>query len=160
LTMQREWIGRSEGADVTFQVAEDSPGAGKPIIVFTTRPDTLYGATYVVLAPEHPLLETVTTPAQRPAVAAYVEAARRKSERERVEQGKTKTGVATGAFAVNRVNGARVPIWIADYVLWGYGTGAIMAVPAHDVRDFEFAKAFDLPIVQVIAPKDGSPVPA
>ncbi len=158
LTMQREWIGRSEGADITFLVAEGSPGAGEPIVVFTTRPDTLYGATYVVLAPEHPLVGKVTTEAQRTAVAAYVEAARDKSERERVEQVKTKTGVATGAFAINPVNGERVPIWIADYVLWGYGTGAIMAVPAHDQRDFEFAQAFRLPIVQVIAPRDGSPV--
>ena len=158
LTMQREWIGRSEGADITFLVAEGSPGVGEPIVVFTTRPDTLYGATYVVLAPEHPLVGKVTTEAQRTAVAAYVEAARDKSERERVEQVKTKTGVATGAFAINPVNGVRVPIWIADYVLWGYGTGAIMAVPAHDQRDFEFAQAFRLPIVQVIAPRDGSPV--
>jgi leucyl-tRNA synthetase len=159
LTMQREWIGRSEGADITFVVAEGSPGAGEPIVVFTTRPDTLYGATYVVLAPENPLVEKVTTEGQRAAVVAYVAVARSKSERERLEQAKTKTGVATGAFAVNPVNGARVPIWVADYVLWGYGTGAIMAVPAHDQRDFEFAQAFELPIVQVIAPKDGSPVP-
>jgi leucyl-tRNA synthetase len=159
-TMQREWIGRSEGADITFRVADGSPGAGEPIVVFTTRPDTLYGATYVVLAPEHSLVETVTTPAARAAVAAYVEAAGNKSERERLEQAKTKTGVATGAFAVNPVNGARLPIWIADYVLAGYGTGAIMAVPAHDERDFEFAKAFDLPIVSVIAPRDGKTVPA
>ncbi len=160
LAMQREWIGRSEGADVTFLVAEGSPGAGRPIVVFTTRPDTLYGATYVVLAPEHPLVEEVTTEGRRAAVRSYVEAARSKSERERLEQGKTKTGVATGAFAVNPVNGARVPIWVADYVLWGYGTGAIMAVPAHDQRDFEFANVFGLPIVQVIAPKGGTPIPA
>ena len=159
IAMQREWIGRSEGADLTFEVAEGSPGAGEPIVVFTTRPDTLYGATYVVLAPEHPLVEKVTTEAQRAAVREYVETSKNKSERERLEQGKKKSGVATGACAVNPVNGARVPIWIADYVLWGYGTGAIMAVPAHDERDFEFAKAFALPIVQVIAPKDGSPVP-
>jgi leucyl-tRNA synthetase len=160
LTMQREWIGRSEGAEVTFCIADDSPGAGQEILVFTTRPDTLYGATYVVLAPEHPLVEIVTTGAARAAVQAYVAAAKNKSERERLEQAKTKTGVATGAFAVNPVNGARVPIWIADYVLAGYGTGAIMAVPAHDYRDFEFAKAFDLPIVQVIAPKDGTTISA
>jgi leucyl-tRNA synthetase len=157
-TMQREWIGRSEGADITFRVADDSPGAGEPIVVFTTRPDTLYGATYVVLAPEHRLVEIVTAPAARAAVAAYVGAARSKSERERLEQAKTKTGVATGAFAVNPVNGARLPIWVADYVLAGYGSGAIMAVPAHDDRDFAFAKAFDLPIVWVIAPKDGTAV--
>jgi leucyl-tRNA synthetase len=160
LTMQREWIGRSDGADLTFVVAEDSPGAGQPIVIFTTRPDTLYGATYVVLAPEHPLVEQVTTDTQRTAVAAYVDLAKHKSERERLDHGKTKTGVATGAFAVNPVNGARVPIWVADYVLWGYGTGAIMAVPAHDQRDFEFAQAFDLRIVPVIAPKHGAPVPA
>ncbi|MGH7818522.1 MAG: leucine--tRNA ligase, partial [Candidatus Binatia bacterium] len=159
LTMQREWIGRSEGADLTFVVAEGSPGAGEPIVVFTTRPDTLYGATYVVLAPEHPLVDKVTTGAQRAAVAAYVESAKNKTDRERIEQVKTKTGVATGAFAVNPVHGERVPIWIADYVLWGYVTGAIMAVPAHDQRDFEFAEAFGLPIVQVIAPKDGPPIP-
>ncbi len=160
LTMQREWIGRSEGADVTFLVAEGSPGTGRPIVVFTTRPDTLYGATYVVLAPEHPRVEEVTTEGQRAAVGSYVEAARSKSERERLEQGKTKTGVATGAFAVNPVNGAPVPIWVADYVLWGYGTGAIMAVPAHDQRDFEFAEAFGLPVVPVIAPKEGRPLAA
>jgi leucyl-tRNA synthetase len=158
LAMQREWIGRSEGADVTFTVAEGFPGAGEPIVVFTTRPDTLYGATYVVLAPEHPLVEKVTTAAQRAAVLAYVESAEKKSDRERLEQMKTKTGVWSGAYAINPVNGARVPIWIADYVLWGYGTGAIMAVPAHDERDFDFATAFALPIVQVIAPKDGSPI--
>jgi leucyl-tRNA synthetase len=160
LTMQREWIGRSEGADVTFRVADGSPGAGAPIVVFTTRPDTLYGATYVVLAPEHPLVDTVTTAAARDAVAAYIQAAKNKSERERLAEAKTKTGVATGAFAVNPVNGARVPIWIADYVLAGYGTGAIMAVPAHDYRDFEFAETFDLPIVWVIAPRDGTAIAA
>jgi len=158
LTMQREWIGRSEGADVTFTVADGSAGAGEPIVVFTTRPDTLYGATYVVLAPEHPLVEKLATGARREAVRAYVETAKNKSERERLEQGKTKTGVDTGALAVNPVNGARVPIWVADYVLGGYGTGAIMAVPAHDERDFEFARAFGLPIPTVIAPKDGRPV--
>jgi len=156
LTMQREWIGRSEGAEITFRVADGSPGEGREIVVFTTRPDTLYGATYVVLAPEHPLVDIVTTGAARPAVEAYVAAAQNKSERERLEQAKTKTGMDTGAFAVNPVNGARVPIWIADYVLAGYGTGAIMAVPAHDDRDFEFAKAFGLPIVPVIAPRGGA----
>ena len=158
LTMQREWIGRSEGADVTFEVAEGSPAAGERIVVFTTRPDTLFGATYVVLAPEHPLVEKLVTGARREAVRGYVESAKNKSERERLEQGKTKTGVDTGAFAVNPVNQARVPIWVADYVLAGYGTGAIMAVPAHDERDFEFARAFELPIVTVIAPKDGRPI--
>ncbi len=157
LTMQREWIGRSEGAEITFSVREGSPGAGEPIVVFTTRADTLYGATYVVLAPEHPLVVRLTTPAQRSAVDAYVETAKNKSDRERGDV-KSKTGVFTGAFATNPIHGGEVPIWIADYVLWGYGTGAIMAVPAHDQRDFEFARAFDLPIVDVISPKNGEPV--
>ena len=160
LTMQREWIGRSEGAEITFTVAEGSRGAGRPIVVFTTRPDTLYGATYVVLAPEHPLVAEVTSDAERAPVKRYVDAAKKKSERERLAEAKTKTGVPTGSFAVNPVNGARVPIWVADYVLWGYGTGAIMAVPAHDDRDFEFAETFALPIVRVIAPKDGSAIPS
>ena len=127
--MQRDWIGRSEGAQLRFPVADHGDLA---IEVFTTRPDTLFGATYMVLAPEHELVGVITTPAQRAAVAAYVEAAARKSERARVADAKTKTGVATGAFAVNPVNGERIPIWIADYVLAGYGTGAIMAVPGHD----------------------------
>lgn len=160
LAMQREWIGRSEGAEITFTVAEGSPGAGENIVVFTTRPDTLYGATYLVLAPEHPLVSRITTDAQRAEVERYVEAARKKTDRERTEEGgKTKTGVWTGAQAINPINGRKIPVWIADYVLWGYGTGAIMAVPAHDERDFEFAKVYNLPIVQVIAPKDGSAVP-
>jgi leucyl-tRNA synthetase len=159
LAMQREWIGRSEGAEITFTVAGGSPGAGAAIVVFTTRPDTLYGATYLALAPEHPLVNELTTPERAHAVASHLERVRKMSERERLEQGKTKTGIATGAFAVNPVNGAEVPIWIADYVLPGYGTGAIMGVPAHDQRDYEFAQAVGLPIVQVIAPKDGSSVP-
>jgi len=145
--MQRDWIGRSEGAEVRFPVA-DHPGLA--IEVFTTRPDTLFGATYMVLAPEHPLVERITTPGQRAAVADYVEAARRRSERARMADAKLKTGVATGACAVNPANGERIPIWIADYVLAGYGTGAIMAVPGHDERDFEFATAFQLPIRKVV----------
>ncbi|RIL07295.1 MAG: leucine--tRNA ligase [Proteobacteria bacterium] len=145
--MQRDWIGRSEGARVRFAVADHD---GVEIEVFTTRPDTLFGATYMVLAPEHALVPRITTAAQREAVAAYVEAAKRRSERARIADAKTKSGVATGAFAVNPVNGERVPIWIADYVLAGYGTGAIMAVPAHDERDFEFATAFGLPIRKVV----------
>jgi leucyl-tRNA synthetase len=154
LTMQRDWIGRSDGAEITF-VAN-----GQPIVVFTTRPDTLYGATYMVLAPEHPLVPTLTTEAQRAQVEQYVSAAKAKSDRERMEVGaKRKTGVFTGSHAINPVNGQQVPVWIADYVLWGYGTGAIMAVPAHDQRDFEFAREFSLPVLQVIAPKQGGAVP-
>jgi len=145
--MQRNWIGKSEGAEVDFQVA-DMPDAA--IRVYTTRPDTLFGCTYVVLAPEHPLVASLTTPDQEAAVTAYVEAAASKSDLERTET-KSKTGVPTGALAVNPVSGERVPIWVADYVLGGYGTGAIMAVPGHDVRDHEFALKYHLPIVQVIA---------
>ena len=145
--MQRDWIGRSEGAQVRFRVAGHDDVA---IEVFTTRPDTLFGATYMVLAPEHALVDVLTTPAQRGAVTAYVEASARKSERARVADAKTKTGVSTGACAVNPVNGEPIPIWIADYVLAGYGTGAIMAVPGHDERDFEFASAFGLPIRKVV----------
>jgi leucyl-tRNA synthetase len=154
LAMQRNWIGRSEGAEVVFTTA--TPVAGRELRVFTTRPDTLYGATYMVLSPEHALVAELTTPEQRAAVAAYQEEARRKSDLERTDLAKEKTGVFTGATATNPVNGKQIPIWIADYVLASYGTGAIMAVPAHDERDFEFAKKFGIPIVQVIAPADGS----
>ncbi|MCS6852180.1 MAG: leucine--tRNA ligase [Gemmataceae bacterium] len=151
--MQRNWIGRSEGAEVDFALADGGPG--RPAIrVFTTRPDTLFGATYMVLAPEHPLVPAITTPGQRAAVDAYREQAARKSDLERTELSKTKTGVFTGAFAINPVNGERIPIWIADYVLVSYGTGAIMAVPAHDERDFEFARQFGLPIRTVVRPPD------
>jgi leucyl-tRNA synthetase len=148
--MQRNWIGKSEGAEVRFGL----PGHAEGITVFTTRPDTLFGATYMVLAPEHPLVEAITTPDRRAAVAAYREAAARKSDLERTELQKEKTGVFTGAYAINPVNDAQVPVWIADYVLWGYGTGAIMAVPAHDERDYAFARAFDLPVIEVVAGGD------
>src|SRR5262249_34355247 len=124
------------------------------IRVFTTRPDTLFGATYMVLAPEHPLVDQITTPEQRTAVDTYKAEASRKSDLERTELAKNKTGVFTGASAVNPVNSATIPIWIADYVLATYGTGAIMAVPAHDERDFEFAKQFGLPIRTVVLPPD------
>ncbi|HEY6476242.1 MAG TPA: leucine--tRNA ligase, partial [Polyangia bacterium] len=154
VAMQRNWIGRSEGAAVTFETATPP---GSKFNVFTTRPDTLYGATYIVLSPEHALVDVVTTPAQRGAVTAYQEEARRKSDLERTDLAKDKTGVFTGATATNPVTGQPIPIWIADYVLASYGTGAIMAVPAHDERDFAFAKKFDLPIVQVIKPKEGGP---
>ncbi|MCE9560684.1 MAG: leucine--tRNA ligase [Planctomycetes bacterium] len=160
--MQRNWIGKSEGAEVDFIYNDPAltgrSGDGIPghlltrIRVFTTRPDTLFGATYMVLSPEHALVEKITTPEQKAAVKAYQEGASRKSDFERTELSKTKTGVFTGAFAVNPVNGEKVPIWIADYVLATYGTGAIMAVPAHDERDFEFATQFKLPIVPVVQP--------
>jgi len=153
VAMQRDWIGRSEGADVTFTTA--TPVAGRELRVFTTRPDTLYGATYMVLSPEHALVAELTTPAQQAAVAAYQEEARRKSDLERTDLAKEKTGVFTGATATNPVNGKQIPIWIADYVLATYGTGAIMAVPAHDERDFEFAKKFGIPILEVVRPPAG-----
>jgi leucyl-tRNA synthetase len=145
---QRNWIGRSEGAEVDFTLAT---GPAQKIRVFTTRPDTLYGATYMVLAPEHALVESITTPEQRDAVRAYRAAAAMKSDLERTELAKDKTGVWTGAFAVNPVSGEKIPVWIADYVLTGYGTGAIMAVPAHDERDWEFARKFALPIREVVS---------
>ncbi|MDB4436993.1 leucine--tRNA ligase, partial [Akkermansiaceae bacterium] len=143
--LQRNWIGRSEGAEVSFEVE------GNEITVFTTRPDTLFGATYMVLAPEHPLVSTITSAPQKEAVEAYVSACASKSDMERGLD-KEKTGVDTGAFAINPVNGEKIPVWIADYVMMGYGSGAIMAVPAHDTRDFEFAQKFGLPILQVVQP--------
>jgi leucyl-tRNA synthetase len=149
--MQRNWIGKSIGADVDFPLALTPNEA---IRVFTTRPDTLYGATYMVLAPEHDLVNRITTPDRRAAVAAYQEQAARKSDFDRTELAKTKTGVFTGAYAINPVTNLKIPIWIADYVLASYGTGAIMAVPGHDERDFEFAKQFRLPIVTVVRPPD------
>jgi len=150
LEMQKNWIGRSIGAEVEFGIA----GINGTIRIFTTRPDTLFGATYMVLAPEHPLVEVVTTVEQRGVVNAYREAAARKSDLQRQELEKEKSGVFTGGFAINPVNGERLPIWTADYVLMGYGTGAIMAVPAHDARDWAFAKTFSLPIREVIAGGD------
>ncbi len=149
--MQRNWIGRSEGANVRFPLE----GGKGDIEVYTTRPDTLFGATYMVLAPEHHLVEKITTVKQKKAVQEYVAQASMKSDMERTELAKDKTGVFTGAFAVNPVNGKKIPVWISDYILISYGTGAIMAVPAHDERDFEFATKFGLPIIQVVS-KDGS----
>ena len=149
--MQRDWVGRSEGARIFFEL-DGHPG--QSLEVFTTRPDTLFGATYMVLAPEHPFVPTITTEEQRPSVEAYVEEVSRRSERARVADVVKKTGVFTGAYAIHPVTGNRVPIWIADYVLSTYGTGAIMAVPAHDSRDYAFAKQFNLPIVEVIAGGD------
>jgi leucyl-tRNA synthetase len=150
--MQRNWVGRSEGAEVDFPVVGLGPGAPDAIRVFTTRPDTLFGATYMVLAPEHPLVDRVTRAERRSEVEAYRTAASYKSELDRTDLAKSKTGVFTGGSATNPVNGREIPIWIADYVLMGYGTGAIMAVPGHDERDFEFAQKFGLPIPRVVAP--------
>jgi leucyl-tRNA synthetase len=148
VAMQDNWIGRSEGAQVTFETEN-----GDPLTVFTTRPDTLWGATFMVLAPEHPLVNTITTAEQHEAVHAYQDQAARKTEIERAATDKDKTGVFTGAYAINPVNDERIPIWIADYVMMGYGTGAIMAVPCGDQRDFEFARKFGLPIRVIIQPE-------
>ena len=153
--MQRNWIGRSEGANVRFPLSDRNSDQGY-IEVFTTRPDTLFGATYMVLAPEHELVDAVTTAACRAEVRDYVLQARRKSDLERTDLAKQKTGVFTGGFAINPVNNERIPIWISDYILISYGTGAIMAVPGHDQRDFDFAKRYHLAIVEVVSP-DGNP---
>jgi leucyl-tRNA synthetase len=153
--MQRNWIGRSEGADVYFPVdSERSNGVEAEIEVYTTRPETLFGATYMVLAPEHPLVDEITDEAHREAVEAYQEEAARKSELERQELQDDKSGVFTGAHATNPVNGESIPIWIADYVLMSYGSGAIMAVPGHDQRDWEFARQHDIPVVEVVSGGD------
>ncbi len=144
--MQRNWIGKSEGADIFFPV----DGIDETIEVFTTRPDTIFGATYMVLAPEHELVEKITTDSQRSEVDAYKEEAARKSELDRTELNRDKTGVFTGGYAINPATGKQIPIWVADYVLMGYGTGAIMAVPGHDERDWDFARRYELPIVEVV----------
>ena len=151
--MQEAWIGRSEGAEISFGL--ETPALGE-MKVFTTRPDTLFGCTYMVIAPEHPLVEALTVPEQRAAVKAYRLKTASKSDLERTDLAKDKSGVFSGSYAVNPINQARVPVWIADYVLMGYGTGAIMAVPAHDQRDHEFALQYSLPITRVIAAADGS----
>ena len=148
--MQRNWIGRSEGAEVTFAI----DGREETFTVFTTRPDTLFGATYAVLAPEHALVDKITTAEQKQAVSDYLDKIKSKSDLERTDLAKEKTGVFTGAYAINPANGEKMPIWIADYVLVSYGTGSIMAVPGHDERDYEFAKTFDLPIKEVVAGGD------
>ena len=179
--LQRNWIGRSTGAEVDFFIGTFLDEDGKPsqkeyegwladrqiagwprkpdeevLRIYTTRPDTLFGATYMVIAPEHPFVERLTTPEQAEAVRAYCEQSARKSDLDRTDLAKEKTGVFTGSYAINPVNGEAIPIWVADYVLISYGTGAIMAVPAHDTRDFEFAKQFDLPIVAVVDPGEVS----
>ncbi len=152
--MQTNWIGRSEGAEATFNTE-----AGDDLVIFTTRPDTLWGATFMVLAPEHPAVDNVTSPEQKAAVEAYKEQAARLDEIERGAADKEKTGVFTGGYAINPVNDERIPIWIADYVMMGYGTGAIMAVPAHDQRDFDFATRYGLEIRRVITGPDGATGP-
>ncbi len=149
--MQRNWIGKSEGAEVDFSIADSS----QKITVYTTRPDTLFGATYLVLAPEHPLLSSLTTLENRATVEAYRQESSSKSDLERTELAKKKTGAPLGSFAMNPVNGEKIPIWVADYVLASYGTGAVMAVPAHDKRDFEFAQAYHLPIRYVVRSSSG-----
>ncbi|HUU97525.1 MAG TPA: class I tRNA ligase family protein, partial [Phycisphaerae bacterium] len=153
--MQRNWIGRSEGAYVDFTLEAENPDERYVIRVFTTRPDTLFGATYLVLAPEHRLVPVITTPEQRDAVNDYVRQAAQKSELDRTADTKTKTGVFTGAYAINPVNRERVPIWVADYVLISYGTGSIMAVPGSDKRDLEFADTFGLKVLKVVEPPEG-----
>jgi len=146
-TLQTNWIGKSEGAMVTFRTE-----AGDPFEVFTTRPDTLWGVTFMVLAPEHPLVQKLTTPEHQANVEQYIMDAKRQSDIQREAADKEKTGVFTGGYAINPVSGERIPVWIADYVLMTYGTGAIMAVPAHDQRDFEFAQKFHLPVKVVVQP--------
>ena len=149
--MQHNWIGKSTGAEVTFTVADkDGKPTDKNLTVYTTRCDTLFGATYMVVSPEHKIIDSITTPEQAEAVKAYQEEAAKKSDLERTDLAKDKTGVFSGSYAINPVNGKLIPIWIADYVLISYGTGAIMAVPAHDDRDWEFAKKFNLPIIEVL----------
>ncbi|MCI0513747.1 leucine--tRNA ligase, partial [candidate division KSB1 bacterium] len=145
--MQKNWIGRSEGTQIQFKI----DGFAENVEIFTTRPDTLFGVTYMTFAPEHPFVEKITTPAQRQIVQDYIETARKVSDIDRTSTEREKTGVFTGAFAINPVNGEKVPIWISDYVLLSYGTGAVMAVPAHDQRDFEFAQKYQLPIREVIS---------
>ncbi len=148
--MQRNWIGKSEGANVIFPMKAGTSSVEESIEVFTTRPDTLFGATYMVLAPEHPLVNRITTGEQKSAIASYRNTAAKKSDLDRTDLNKDKTGVFTGAYAINPVNKEEIPVWIADYVMMSYGTGAIMAVPGHDERDWEFARKYDLPIIEVV----------
>jgi len=153
--MQRNWIGRSTGGEVNFTVTDSNGKATDDrLTVYTTRPDTLFGATYMVISPEHPRVDRLTTPEQKAAVAEYVESAAKKSDLERTDLAKTKTGIFTGSYAIDPVNGRSIPIWISDYVLISYGTGAIMAVPAHDERDWDFAVKFSLPVIKVVASKE------
>ncbi len=155
--MQEHWIGRSEGSEVVFELCDtDGNKTGKAVTVFTTRIDTLFGATYMVLAPEHELVLQITTKEHKKNVEEYIEKTRKETDIVRSSEDREKTGVMTGAFAINPVNGNVIPVWIADYVLVTYGTGAVMAVPAHDERDFAFAKKYKLPVTEVIQPKTGT----
>src|SRR6056297_3218390 len=147
--MQKNWIGKSKGAEIDFQIKNHD----KEFTVFTTRPDTLFGVTYVVMAPEHPYLDEIVKDKYKKEVEEYKRKAMASSELDRLSDEKKKTGVFTGEFAINPVNGEKIPIWVSDYVLMSYGTGVVMAVPAHDERDFEFASKFDLPIRRVIKPE-------
>jgi leucyl-tRNA synthetase len=151
IEMQKNWIGKKEGAEIEFKIENTK----EKLKIFTTRPDTIYGVTYMVLAPEHPIISKITTPENKEKVDSYIKAAAIETEMERTDETKEKTGVFTGAYAINPINNQKVPIWISDYVLLNYGTGAIMAVPAHDERDWEFAKKFNLPIIYVVKPKSG-----
>ena len=144
--LQKNWIGRSEGANVTFEL----PSLNESLTVFTTRPDTLFGATYMVMAPEHPLVQKLVTKVQESAVKKYTEEASKKSDLDRTELNKQKTGVFIGEYAINPANNTKIPIWISDYVIMSYGTGAIMAVPGQDQRDYDFAKKFDLLIIRTV----------
>lgn len=158
--MQRNWIGRSKGAEITFQIAAQNDDNGNncdDLTVFTTRPDTLYGVSFMVLAPEHPLAQIITSDEQRSLVQDYIVRTQAKTDIQRQETDREKTGVFTGTYAINPINDKKIPIWIADYVLPNYGTGAIMAVPAHDERDFAFAQKFDLPVIDVVEPETGTP---
>ncbi|MDO8472565.1 MAG: class I tRNA ligase family protein, partial [Dehalococcoidia bacterium] len=152
-TIQTNWIGKSKGAEITFKLERETAGV-KELRVFTTRPDTIFGVTFIVLAPEHPLVKHLTTPDRKAAVEDYVERSRRQTDIERLSTEKEKSGVFIGSYVINQLTGARVPIWIADYVLLSYGTGVVMGVPAHDTRDFEFARKFGVEIKVVIAPQD------
>ena len=152
---QKAWIGRSEGGEVEFEIDGLN---GQRLTVYTTRPDTLFGATYMVLAPEHPLVAEITTESNKKAVQEYIRQAALKSDLDRTDLAKEKSGVPTGGHCINPVNGQKIPVWVADYVLMGYGTGAIMAVPAHDDRDYEFAKQFGIEVVQVIKSENDSDV--
>ncbi|MFV0375931.1 MAG: leucine--tRNA ligase [Mangrovibacterium sp.] len=151
--MQKNWIGKSTGAEVDFAL----DGLDQKLRVYTTRPDTLFGATYMVISPEHPMMDLLVSPDKKDEVARYIQAAALKSDLDRTELNKDKTGVFTGRYAINPINGAKIPVWVADYVLMGYGTGAIMAVPAHDTRDFDFAVKFNIPVICILDPKDADP---
>ncbi|MEY3370418.1 MAG: LeucinetRNA ligase, partial [Cyanobacteriota bacterium] len=156
--MQKNWIGKSTGAEIEFPIVNNSQGSSEKIKIYTTRPDTVFGVTYMVLAPEHKLVRELTTPEQKSAIDLYISETASKTEIERTAEGKKKTGCFTGSYCINPYTGKSIPIWIADYALVDYGTGAVMAVPAHDQRDYEFAKTYNLPILEVISNPNGKSV--